>query len=308
MQIDIPPIPTSLIEARNAFEAARASQAAIAGAATEMDAAVTAAAVRRTELEGEIARRRGAILRAKALAKMPPAAGVERMGARDLAAAERELAALCAENGELQQKAEEAEAGALALADEITAAAADVVAAAAVFIKEARRFDVDLAAGFARDVGRLPLPDLFKWGATGHWGILKRLAGLGVETFSKVQWNGKRGDVNAPILSRGYYLDPELGSVDWGTSWQADQPLMALGAALAEIRSAAARAEALVVKSAEQRRLAAQLEREAETRRRQAEYRPAAVSRYTYTPPLTRLEAEPRTPPAQIIGPVLGDT
>lgn len=238
--MDLPEISRSLAAAKAGLEAATARRAAIAATVGELGDAVTASAVRRAELEGEIARRRGAILKAKALAKIPAADGKERMGAREIAGAERELAALCAENDELRERAEEADAGRLALADEIASARADVIDAAQSLVREVQQCDQGLATAFARDLGRLTLPALFrKWGAVGHPGVVTCLKGFGVSNFGGSLWDGVSVE-GAPILQGGRYLDPDSEAfADWGAAWQSDQALVARHAEFADIRRAA---------------------------------------------------------------------
>ncbi|HEY3909455.1 MAG TPA: hypothetical protein VGM07_06150 [Stellaceae bacterium] len=295
-------IPQPLLAARAALEAAKARQTAIAGAASAIGAERAAAVARRAEL----ARRRGAILKEKALLKAVIVGDV-RMTARDIAAAERELAALTAEHDQLQHKAEEAEAGQLALAEEIAAAGAEVLDAARAFVQEHRRLDTELGAEFARDVGRLAMPDLFReWGAVGAHGIDRRLAGLTVAAFGGVAWDGC-SDMGAPVLHLGVYRDPELGGADWKNSWRSDPALVARHGAFAELRTLLQRAEAMIAADKQQRAMAAERERLAEQKRRQAAYHPVPVNRIAYAPAMTRQEMEPRTPPPRVIGPVLGE-
>lgn len=203
-------IPQFLLAASAAFEAAKARQAAIAGAASTIGAEGAAAVARRAEIGAEIARRRGAILKEKALLKAAIVGDV-RMTARDIAAAERELTALAAECDQLQSKIEEAEAGRLALADEIAAADAEVLAAARAFVAEHRRLDAELAIEFARDVGRLVLPELLrKWSAVGDGRIDQRLASLSIANFSGVTWDGC-SDIGAPGAAHGHLPRPGAG-------------------------------------------------------------------------------------------------
>lgn len=299
-------IPQFLLAASAAFEAAKARQAAIAGAASTIGAEGAAAVARRAEIGAEIARRRGAILKEKALLKAAIVGDV-RMTARDIAAAERELTALAAECDQLQSKIEEAEAGRLALADEIAAADAEVLAAARAFVAEHRRLDAELAIEFARDVGRLVLPELLrKWSAVGDGRIDQRLASLSIANFSGVTWDGC-SDIGAPVLHMGIYRDPELGGVDWKNSWRSDPDLVARHGALAGLRTLRQRAEAMIAADKEQRAMTAEREKLAEQRRRQAAYRPAVVNTVRHAPAMTRQEFEGHAPPPRVIGPVLGE-
>jgi hypothetical protein len=182
-----------------------------------------------------------------------------------------------------------------------------VCMAAVDFVKEKRRFDAALGIEFQGDFGRLTMPDLFrKWSAIPHSGIAFRLDGLSIATFSAEPWDGLT-EANSPILYHGRYLDPEIGWVDWKTSWRADHAIVALRDDCIAIAALETRCAAIVARAEQRRKAEAEAARLAEQRRRQAGYQPATVNRYSAQTPRTPLEREGHTMPPQVVGRVLGE-
>ena len=297
-------ISPELFAAQAAVATAEAHRDALVKAAAELRAKVARAAVRLPELAAELGRLLGRILEDDAVAGV---AGAARLSAWERAAAERTIAGLRAERAELAQGAEGAEAGGLALQERIAAATATLHAAAGAFVKEKRRFDAALGVEFQGDFGRLALPALFgKWSAIPHGGIGARLDGLSIATFSAEGWDGVT-EANSPILYHGRYLDPEGGLVDWKAAWRADQALVVLREQYVALTALETRCGAILARAEQQRRNEAEASRLAEQQRRWRDYRPASVSHYAHHTPQSALEQESRQPPAQIIGPNLGE-
>lgn len=297
-------ISPELIAAKAAFGTAEAHRDALAQAAGELRAKATRAATRRPEIDAELDRLGGAILEDQVVAGV---VGAARLSAKERGEAERQIASLRTERGELAQAAEGAEAGGRALSERITAAISAVSVAARAFVTEKGRFDAALAIEFQTDFGRLTMPALFrKWSAIPHGGIAFRLDALGVAAFSAAPWDGCT-EANSPILYHGRYLDPEAGWVDWKEAWRSDQALVALRDAYIAAAALETRCAAIVARAEQQRRSEAEAARLAEQRSRQSEYRPATINRFTVQTPRSPSELEPRSPPVQVTGAYLGE-
>lgn len=287
-----------LIAAKAAFLTAEAQRAALSQAAGALRAKVTDAGARLPEIAAEIDRLRGLILEDDAVAGV---SGAARLSAKERGEAGRRIAALCAERAEMAESAEGGEAGARALQDRVAGAISAVRLAAEAFVKEKRRFDAALGIEFQGDFGRLTMPDLFrKWSVIPHGGIAFRLDNLSMAAFGGEAWDGCT-EANSPILYHGRYLDPDGGWVDWKASWHTDQALAALRDEYIDLAALETRCAGIVARAEQQRKAEAEAAWQAEHRRRQGEYKPAAVNSYTAPTSQTAQEREghamPPTPP-----------
>jgi hypothetical protein len=217
---------------------------------------------------------------------------------KERAAAERSVTELRAERATLLQKTEGTDAGRRALAAKIHAATAEAVAAGKMLIRENLRLAEALAPEFARDIGRLPLPELFAKRVGIDSPFPPAFAHLGAFGTAFQHLIGLRGDdgrfcglqiaslVGAEaVLFRGQYRDPDRGGevIDWGGLWRGDPASVALNQQLAGIGDALRRAKRLIAREEEVQRARAEAERRLDQQRRQSEYYPVPVSR-TFAP------------------------
>ena len=227
-------IPDALLGAKAALDAAIAAERALARSATRASGEAAQAAVRLPGLDREIERLDGLVAADDALAGIA-SAGEARMGAEERLAAEGDLGALRGERDELARKSRAGEAAARALRVPIAEKAAAIMSARRDLARELRHFLAALEQEFARDTGKLTLPQLFmKWSAIGgglrYSPLPAWLDGILIPSSTP----------GVPTLARGLYCGGDGKTVEWRTAWRDDQPLRALHQQLAEIAAACA--------------------------------------------------------------------
>lgn len=243
-------IPRSLIAAKDAVEAALAAQAEIAKTLADMRAAGAAALARCAEIDPEIARLHDLLLADDALAGT---AEKLRMAGDDRRATALRLAALREEHAGLAEQIERNRAGHNVLGP-IAADNAALVEAAETFAKEKRDFVRGLDVAFTRDVGVLPLPQLFqKWSAVASAiGNIELPAQLG----------GVRLSLGGGVILYGGIFHSAAGVVDW-RDFRSNPALVELHRELAAIVALDRRVAPILANDLAQRRAREESERAA---------------------------------------------